>query len=432
MTDLKELAKKCLGYLTGAGAEVAQCTVSCSEKREFNVDGGEFSLFRTLFNNRVFLTAFRGGKMGTISINRFDEESIRAAAENCLAVADSGEADPAWEIAGNIGEREFLSGAPDAEIDRFFDRTRELMDTIGERYPKVLMEQMIVSHNRAETVYADTSDNLYRSLSGAYGVSLMFSAHEGTKSSSFFGTGITTDKLDRPFIELGAIAVSLADVERQIDTVPLDGKFTGTVIFTPDCLGAVLASVVRNFVSDRNLINGTSIWLGKVGEAVADKSVTLSIAPRHPAIVCGEDYTDEGFLSEDYDLIHEGVLTGFAASAYAANKVGCRRAANTSGAYVMPAGDKTLEELIGSVEHGLLVARFSGGQPASNGDFSGVAKNSFLIENGKITAAVSETMISGNLAELLLHPAGATAERTADGSTLLPYAAFSGVTISGK
>ena len=33
------------------------------------------------------------------------------------------------------------------------------------------------------------------------------------------------------------------------------------------------------------------------------------------------------------------------------------------------------------VERGVLLGRFSGGSPSPSGDFSGVAKNSFLIEN---------------------------------------------------
>ena len=98
----------------------------------------------------------------------------------------------------------------------------------------------------------------------------------------------------------------------------------------------------------------------------------------------------------------------------------------------MAPGEKSLRELIASVDRGLLVSRISGGRPASSGDFSAVAKNSFLIEGGKIGAAVSETMISGNLAEMLMHPAGASVERIADGYTLLPYLAFSGITVSGK
>ena len=46
-------------------------------------------------------------------------------------------------------------------------------------------------------------------------------------------------------------------------------------------------------------------------------------------------------------------------------------------------------------------AQFSGARPAENGDFSGVAKNSYYIEKGKVQFPVSETMVSGNLAELV-------------------------------
>ena len=78
------------------------------------------------------------------------------------------------------------------------------------------------------------------------------------------------------------------------------------------------------------------------------------------------------------------------------------------------------------------MGRFSGGQPSSNGDFSGVAKNSFLIENGKIGPALSETMIAGNLADMLNHLRAVSREQVADGMSVLPYMAFDGITISGK
>ena len=85
-----------------------------------------------------------------------------------------------------------------------------------------------------------------------------------------------------------------------------------------------------------------------------------------------------------------------------------------------------------NIEKGILVCRLSGGQPASNGDFSGVAKNSFLIENGKITKPVLETMISGNLAEMLNNVIDISKETAMDGSTVYPWVAFDGVTVSGK
>ena len=98
---------------------------------------------------------------------------------------------------------------------------------------------------------------------------------------------------------------------------------------------------------------------------------------------------------------------------------------------VLP-GESSLEDILSGIDKGLVLNRFSGGQPGTNGDFSGVAKNSFLIENGKVTDAVSETMVSGNLAELLLQIRGISKERLCDGATVLPWIAFDGVTISGK
>ena len=87
--------------------------------------------------------------------------------------------------------------------------------------------------------------------------------------------------------------------------------------------------------------------------------------------------------------------------------------------------------MIASIDRGIIVGRFSGGAPSSNGDFSGVAKNSFLIENGRIGPALSETMISGNLADMLQNVGGISAELVCSGSYVLPWVVFRGVVISG-
>ena len=55
-----------------------------------------------------------------------------------------------------------------------------------------------------------------------------------------------------------------------------------------------------------------------------------------------------------------------------------------------------------------------------------------VIENGKITGAVTETMINGNLGELFANAVAVSKEVSCDGSTVLPYMAAEGVVISGK
>ncbi len=432
MHDLKMIADKSLAALKNNGADKAQCSVRFTETHEFNVDGGKFSLFRTLFDNSLTLTAVKDDKKGSVGINRLDDESIAAAAVNCLAIADSGAADPAWAFAEKSENGTFTEGSPEADLDLLFDRTEELMNDIRTQFPLILMEQMIVTHKKRHTVFKNSFGVEYEVLSGNYEIELMFSAHEGEKSSSFFGSGVYTDRLDTPFMELGTIREDLANVSKQLETKPLEGKFTGVAVLPPSSLGTFIGSALSNFTADGTLLDGTSPWKDSLGKVVADSAITISAAPLDERIVCGERFTGEGFLSENYDIIKDGVLESFMLSGYVANKTGLPRAKNSSYAIVMKPGETPYADIIAGIERGILVGRFSGGEPGTSGDFSGVAKNSFLIENGKITCALSETMISGNLGELLKNVHAISSEVVCDGATVLPYAAFGGVTVSGK
>ncbi len=432
MTDIKRIAEKTGRLLSDAGAQKAQYTVTEKEKHEFNVDGGEFSLFRTLFDRSLSITAYKDQKKGSAFTNQFNDAAIESAVSDCIKSAESGVADECYDIAP-IQEKEiFRDGAYEPNIDLFFDRTRELMTDIRKRHPKILMEQMIVTHDKIHTVYRNTNGTEFEVYEGAYSVSLMFSAHEGDTTTSFFGSGVYTDKLDRPFIELGSLEKDLSDTEAQLNTIPVEGKFDGIIVLTPASLGGFLGSAISNFASDSVILEKTSIWLDKMDKQVADSRITISMRPGDPRIVSGQRFTADGFRSEDYDLIKEGVLKSFLLSLYVANKSGFAPAKNTSFSIVIEGGDTAYTDMIKNIKKGLIIGRFSGGQPGANGDFSGVAKNSFLVEDGQIKGAVSETMISGNLSELLNSLVAISRETVADGTFVLPYMAFDKVVISGK
>lgn len=432
MEQLKLIANNAVNTLKIGGADKAQCDVGYSVTREFNVDGGQFSLFRTLFDKHVILTAIKDGKKGTVRQNRYDDETVKALASECLTVAESSVPDPAWDIAPLEENKDFVYGAVRSDTEKLFDRCKELMSDIKARYPKILMEQMIVKHKEVGTVYANSNGVLHSEHCGYYSVSLMYSAHEGEKASSFFGSDFTTADLDTPFIDCATIAKDLSDVEKQIETSPIEGKFEGVVLLPPSSLGEFVYYTLSNFTSDGAMMQGTSPWAGSLGQQVADPRLTISSEPFNENVVIGERVTSEGFLAADYDIIKDGVLNSFMLSQYVANKMGMKRAPNSDMSLVIKPGDKKLDDIIASIEKGVIVGRFSGGQPSPSGDFSGVAKNSFLIENGKITKALSETMISGNLADMMKNVYAISDDRVCDGSSVLPYAAFSGITVSGK
>lgn len=429
LTDTAEFA---LNELRRLGAEKARVGIAKSEKTEFNADGGKFTLMRTTYSSSVSLMAIKDGKKGTASVNKTDRDSVANAAAECIEVSESSDPDPCWDIAPDEGRRSFTYGCGKADTEKLFSRSGELLDGIREKFPKIIVEQMIVSHTRVCSVYENSNGSVFDTEGGSYFIELMYSAHEGEKSTSFFSDGVMTDNLDVPFMKLASIEKNLADVEKQLDTVSPDGKFVGDMLIPPACLGDFLSSVFSNFISDGAILGGSSIWKDKTGETVADGRVTVKVSKTDKRIVAPDEYTPEGFICEDYDIIKNGVLENFMISQYVANKSGKKRAASSDSAIVMEGGDKKVSELIKGIKRGIVIGRFSGGAPSVNGDFTGVAKNSFLIENGKVTSALSETMLSGNLADMLKNVIGISREQVSDGMCVLPYVAVSGITISGK
>ncbi|GHU89016.1 hypothetical protein FACS1894202_06280 [Clostridia bacterium] len=432
MKTLKQTAEFTLDALKKAGADAAQCTVTGGRTDELNVDAGKYSLMRTTFNSSLSVKAIVGGRKGSAATNRVDDAAILQAAKDAVDAARSARPDEAEGIAEDAGVHAFDNGVKEIDKDKLFDRADEFLKTVKTEYPKVGLEQVIMKFERGDSVYANSNGTLVENGGGAYSVSVMFSARDGDKTSSFNGAGAAAVNLDTPFIDLAMNRAVIAESERQIDTKTLDGKFTGPVLVTPGALGEFLMSVIDNCVTDGALMDKTSPWLDKLGEVVADSRFTLSAAVSDERIVCGERVTGDGYISGDYDIIKDGVLKSFALSRYGAKKTGFARAANTSRSLIVGGGELSLEELYKKVGRGLYLNRFSGGAPSPNGDFSGVAKNSFLIEDGKLTDAVSETMISGNLLTMLNSIIGISKETVADGMSVLPWILFGGVTISGK
>ena len=433
MEILSKIAEMILAEAKSKGADYAHCVVRESEKREFNVDGGKFSLMRTLFDRDVAVTVLKEQRKGTVHVNRFDDEAVLAAVADALSAAESAEPDPAWQFAEGPFNGDFTEGTPECDTEALFARTKELMGDISERHPKILMEQLISEHDAYRSIYMNSNGVVSRMTAGAYTFSLMYSAHEGEKSSSFFGSDVTLAKLDRPVIECALIDRELGEIEKQIEPSPLNGKFTGTVVLAPAALSEiVLGTIFGNFVSDGCLIDGTSVWKDKLGEKVSDERLTVSLKACGEDVVIGSHLTGEGYPAEDFDLIRNGILTSFDLSQYGANKTGGKRAGCSAGNLFIPAGEKSLDDIISGIGRGILVMRFSGGAPAPSGEFSGVAKNSFLIENGKITGALAETMISGCVPEMLNNIQDISSDLLKDGSNSIPYIAFGGVTISGK
>lgn len=428
MMNLKDAAGYALEQLRKAGADEAAVMVTDGKIDELNIDGGEFSLMRSGFKSGLSLKALKEQKAGTVHTNSCEKEDIDAAVADCMAAVLAAQPDEAEFIAPKAENMSFTAGVLTPDRDKLFDRLQEYMDTLHAEYPKINMEQLVAKYDHDDILLMNTNGVEMSYRNGAYIISTMFSAHEGEKAGSFNGTEYLTDRLDTPLMETGMMRRLLRDAEADLTAAPVAEKFEGTLLVSPAFMGEFLGTALGCYAGDYALISDTSIWKDKLGQQVASSGITLETRPLDERIVCGQRFDANGFKSENGVILQDGVLQSFCLSEYAARKTGRRRAANLSGSYFLKPGQQSLEELIAGIKNGILINRFSGGEPGPSGDFNGVAKNSFLIRDGRLAGAVTETMISGNFAELLQNLRGISRETVCDGYSVLPWAAFDGIT----
>ena len=186
---------------------------------------------------------------------------------------------------------------------------------------------------------------------------------------------------------------------RAADPHPADRrKFVGDVVLTPPAVSDLLDWLLGQ-IGDVQLIAGSSLYRDKVGSAdrvaAADAEEPLRRARRRCAVsrrvrhAAGRDSACR--LADDADAqpLRQPQDFGLPHVPVAAVAGSWRQAIRLA------------RRCSASVQRGALVGRLSMGNPASNGDFSGVIKNSFLIDGGVVGTALSEVMISGNMAQML-------------------------------
>ena len=89
MDKLKSAAQYILESLLSAGGDSAQVSVSEGRVEEFNVDAGEFSLIRSVFNSGASMKVIKDLKKGTASVNQLEKEAVDMAVAECIAAAET-------------------------------------------------------------------------------------------------------------------------------------------------------------------------------------------------------------------------------------------------------------------------------------------------------------------------------------------------------
>ncbi|MCR5278696.1 MAG: TldD/PmbA family protein [Lachnospiraceae bacterium] len=432
MSKIIDVSNKACALLQEKGITKYGVSVTQKETREFNIEDGEFSLLRTLFDNGLSVSTFIGTKQGAASGNDFTDEGIKATVEAAVTSTESSAEDPDKDIAPDQGKHVFKEGVAELDTEKFFERIKEFKEALPVKYPKIKLMQVFAKCVKKNSYYVNTNGTTFENTEGWYDFVAEFAGNDGQKTTGINVAYCSFVDLDTPFLDQEVISHPFDVAVAQLNEVTIDGKFEGRVIVTPDMANNLMYAALSNFIGGGVILDGTSIWKDKLGQKVVSDKLNLKVDPFDKHVVCGERWTGDGFKAEPVSVFEKGVLKNFLIGLYVANKKKLTPAKASMGSFIIEPGDSNYADMLKSVKKGLILGGFSGGNPGANGEISGVAKNSFLVEDGEIKGAVSETMINGNLADMLNNIVAISKETLSDGSGNAPYIAIDGVVISGK
>jgi len=428
--DYKGLLDYSLNQMKEAGADKAQVVLTKSEKQELNTESNSVKLMRSNDAVTMDLKFIKDMKQGTTSISKADKKSIDEAVEKLKILAGSAPVDEANDIAPGT-EGKFELGVRTPDLNGLYSQLFDFNESMKANFSNISGDA-VYSYDSADKFIANTNGLYLEESKGNYNFSILYAAKEGEKITSFNYTTNATVDFNKPLMKTAMLEERLDQTVEELDAQPFDGKFVGDVIVTPQCLSEFLFYISMIALTDGPLVQGTSVLKDRIGEKIAADFINWHSEPRNPELAGGYAVTGDGFEAEDLTIIENGVLKNLLLSQYGANKTGRVRSKNYGNAFVMDAGDQSLDNLIANVDRGILLSRFSGGRPSADGSFAGVAKNSFYIENGKIMYPISETMVSGNLFDLLKDAKAVSKRRINYGSSILPWLHSTGCTVSGK
>jgi TldD protein len=186
------------------------------------------------------------------------------------------------------------------------------------------------------------------------------------------------------------------------------------VVLAPGDSGILLHEAVGHGLEADFNRKGTSNYSGKIGEVVASDLCTVvddaTLLQSRGTI----NVDDEGNEPRTTTLIEKGRLVGYMHDRLSAKHFGLKPSGNgrreSFACAPMPRMTNTIllggqhdpEEILRSVKRGVYAKKFGGGQvDIANGDFVFSLTESYLVEDGKVTAPLKGVNLIGNGPEVL-------------------------------
>ena len=405
---LEDMVQDLVAQAQQLGADEVEAGVSIDAGLSVTVRLGETETLEYNRDRALGLTVYFDHRKGSASTADFAPESLAATVQAACDIARYTSKD---EYAG-LAEREHMATViPDLDLYHPWDITAEQAIELAAGCEDAARqvdsriensEGGTVTTSAGMRVKANTHGFMAGYKSSYHGLSCAVIGRQGDEMQRVYWSWSARDPAElAPASEVGRIAGERT--ARRLGTQRLSTREV-PVIYAAD----IASSLFGHFIS---AINGNSLYrkasflLDHLGKQVFPGFLHIHEQPLLPKGLGSAPYDREGVATRARDIVTDGILQSYVLNSYAARRLGMVTTGNAGGVrnLTIEPGDRSLPELLHSMDTGLLVTELIGfGVNNVTGDYSRGAAG-YWVEGGEIQYPVDEITVAGNLKDMFMN-----------------------------
>jgi PmbA protein len=453
MTDLLQLAQDIVGSAVAGGATAADSTIR--EGSEFNatVRCRELEQLKEASSKAIGLRVFFGKRAASAYSSDFSNAGIGRLLSSALAAARITSEDPK---AGLPDPSE--AGQTGIDLDLY-------REDVAQRDPGVLIDAARRAEEAAFAVDSRIQNSEGASFSASHGRKILATSQgfvgEYRRSSCSLSVtpiavlegGIGSAGMQQDYWYTAARSLAALEPPEEVGRKAAERalrrlgarKVRTTrvpVVFDQRTARSLLGSLFEAVTGDA-IYRKASYLAGKLGQKIADESVTVVDDGTMPGGFGSAPFDDEGVRTRRTVVVERGVLKSYLLNSYTARKLDMKTTGNASrgltgnpgvGAhnFFLEPGPSSPENILRSVRNGFYVTDFMGhGVNIVTGDLS-YGASGLWIENGELAYPVEEVTVAGNLLEIFQGIAAIGSDLEFRSALASPTLLISEMTVAGQ
>lgn len=436
-SELESHVRFTLDLARRMGADAAEATISVDQGLAASVRRGEVDTVEHRRDRGLGVAVYFGRRKGAASTADFSHSAIEDAVKAACDIARYTSEDPCQGLADPA---HLARQVPDLDlyhpwslsVEEAIDRALACEQAAFDTDPAIdNSEGAEVNSHSGVRVYGNSHGFLHGYPSSNHSISCAVLGRRGEELQRDFWYSVSR------LPEGLASAESVGREAARRTVARLGSRRLGTtsapVLFTPQMARSLIGHFV-GAISGGNLYRKSSFLLDSLGEQVFSPLVELTEQPHLPQALGSAPFDGEGVATRERNLVEQGVLRGYVLNSYSARQLGMETTGNAGGVHnlTLTPGQKGFDELVGSLERGLVVTHLMGqGVNLVTGDYSRGAAG-FWVEDGRIAYPVEEITIAGELRGMFAGIAAIGADLDVQGNIRTGSVLVDRMTIAGE